>query len=178
MAKKHPRKSPPEALVSALKGAVDAGIIVSKHASVMTHRPTKTRSRISPVFAAAREAVTGERPGKISQRLFDTAGHAAAKAMEDSARPIEYELMADGILGIPDHAIWMAARQAAGDLFYRLPAEKRERRGERLLKKPERPPSRPPGSAWGGTRIRGFGDTPTKPATIWERTRRRNFGRP
>ena len=135
MAKKHPRKSPPEALVSALEDAVDAGIIVSKHARVMTHHPTKTRSRISPVFAAAREAVAGERPGKISQRLFDTAGHAAAKAMEDSARPIEYELMADGILGIPDHAIWMAARQAAGDLFHRLPAEKGERRGERLLKK-------------------------------------------
>ena len=135
MAKKHPRKSPPEALVSALEDAVDAGIIVSKHARVMTHHPTKTRSRISPVFAAAREAVAGERPGKISQRVFDTASHAAAKAMEDSARPIEYELMADGILGIPDHAIWMAARQAAGDLFHRLPAEKRERRGERLLKK-------------------------------------------
>ncbi len=134
-AKKHPRKSPPEALVSALEDAVDAGIIVSKHASVMTHHPTKTRSRISPVFAAAREAVVGERPGKISQRVFDTAGHAAAKAMEDSARPIEYELMADGILGIPDHAIWMAARHAAGDLFYRLPAEKRERRGGDLLEK-------------------------------------------
>ena len=135
MAKKRPRGSPPEALVSVIGDAVDAGILVSNSADIAIYSTAKTKSALSPVFAAALEAVAGEGPGKITQRVFGAASNAAAKAMEDAALPIDYEVMADGVLGIPDQAIWVAARQAAGDLFHRLPAKERKRRGERLLKK-------------------------------------------
>ncbi len=129
------RKNSPKSLVSAIGDAVDASITISDDSGIAAHGTTHTGDGLPSVFVAAREAVTSQKTGRINHAAFNAAMKAASKAAEDSTLQVNYERMAASILCIPDHAIWMAARQAAGDLFHRLPAKKRERLGERLLEK-------------------------------------------
>lgn len=135
VAKKHPRGRPPGAVVAVINDAIDAAFMVSDVLEKAPRGAAKTRSGMRSAFAAAREAVADQEPGRVGRRAFVAAAEAAAAAIADGPALADYGLVESALTGVPDHAVRVAARQAAGDLFYRLPAKERERRGGDLLEK-------------------------------------------
>ena len=101
--------------------AVDAASRASSEASVIAYGTVTGKSGLPAVFAAAREAVADVEPGDIGLSVFDEAMISATEALDDSIIPINYDQIRRAVASIPDRIVWMAARQAAGDLFHRTP---------------------------------------------------------
>ena len=135
VARKHPRGRHFGAVVAVLNDAIDAAFTVSAVSEKAPRGAAETRSGMRPAFAAAREAVADQEPGTADRRAFVAAAEAAAAAIAHGPALADYGQVERAVMGVPDHAVRVAARQAAGDLFYRWSAKERERRGGDLLEK-------------------------------------------
>ena len=79
------------------------------------------------------EAVADTEPGNIGLSVFDAAMRAARGAVIDSAIPSCYDRVRLSVESIPDRLVRVAARQAASDLYARMPVRDRSAGGGRLL---------------------------------------------
>lgn len=109
------------AFALAIADAVDAASRASRDASAVAYVTVTKESGLPEVFAAARAAVDDVEPGDIGPGVFDKAMAYATMALHDSAIPINYDLIRNAVESIPEHIVWMAARQAAGDMFHQTP---------------------------------------------------------
>ena len=125
--------SPRAALESTLTDAVASATEVAAEAELASDGVVSGRGGLRDVFAASMKAVADTEPGDMNRNAFDAALDAAGKALDDSVIPSAYELMSKIIASLPDRAVRMAARQAAGDAFYRMPAGARTAGGDSLL---------------------------------------------
>lgn len=121
------------ALESLLTDAVTSASDAAAEAWLASDGVVSGRGGIRTVFAASLKAVAGAKPGDMSRDVFDTALAAAEKALDESLIPSAYERMRKIIISIPDRLVWMAARQAAVDVFHGLPAGARTAGGDSLL---------------------------------------------
>ena len=91
------------------------------------------RGGLQDVFAASLKAVADAGPGDMSRNAFDAAMDAAENALDESVIPSAYEPMSEIIASMPDRIIRIAARQAAGDVFYGMAPRARKAAGDGLL---------------------------------------------
>ncbi|MCE2509093.1 MAG: hypothetical protein J4G04_07360 [Nitrosopumilaceae archaeon] len=112
--------------------AVDAATRASSEASMAAYSTVTKKPGLPAVFAAARAAVADVEPGNIGLSVFDEAMISATAALADSIIPVNYDRIRGAVASIPDRIVWMAARQAAGDLFHRMPGAEASG-GRRLL---------------------------------------------
>ena len=101
--------------------AVDAATWASSEAAMAAYGTVTGKSGLPAVFAAARAAVADVEPGNIGLSVFDEAMRSATAALADSSIQINYDRIRGAVASIPDRIVWMAARQAAGELFHRMP---------------------------------------------------------
>ena len=112
-----------DTLTLTIADAVEAGAAAADDAGAAAHQTVSGRSGLGAVFAAARAAVAGTEPGNIGSSVFDAALRAAAGAVADSSIPSNYDRIRRAVMSIPDRLVRMAARQAANDLFAKMPAK-------------------------------------------------------
>lgn len=121
------------ALESALTDAVASATEVTAEAELVSDNVVSGRGGLQGVFAASMKAVADTEPGDMNRNAFDAALEAARTALDDSVIPSAYERMSKIIASLPDRVIRLAARQAAGDAFYLMPAGARKAGGDGLL---------------------------------------------
>ena len=124
-----------DTLTLTIADAVEAATEAADDAGVATHQTVPGKSGLRAVFMAAREAVAETEPGNIGSSVFDTALRAAAGAVADSSIPSNYDRMRRAVMSIPDRLVRMAARQAANDLFAKMPAKARKAGGGSLQRR-------------------------------------------
>lgn len=120
------------ALESTLTDAVASATEVAAEAELASDGVVSGRGGLRGVFAASMKAVADTEPGDMNRNAFDAALEAAGTALDDSVIPSAYERMSKIIVSLPDRVIRLAARQAAGDAFYLMPAGARKA-GDGLL---------------------------------------------
>lgn len=116
---------PPDPLAMTIADAVKSAIEAADEASADVHRIVSGRSCLGAVFAAAMDAVADTEPRNIGPSVFDAAMGAARGAVIDSAIPFCYDRVRLSVKSIPDRVVQTAARQAASDLFARIPIRDR-----------------------------------------------------
>ena len=124
-----------DTLTLTIADAVEAAAEAADDAGVATYQTVPGKSGLRVVFMAAREAVAETEPGNIGSSVFDTALRAAVGAVTDSSIPSNYDRMRRAVMSIPDRLVRMAARQAANDLFAKMPAKAGKAGDGRLLRR-------------------------------------------
>ena len=124
---------PPDPLAMTIADAVKTAAEAADEAGVDVRRIISGRSGLGAVFAAAMEAVANTEPGDIGLSVFDAAVRAAGGSVAGSAIPPCYDRVRLTIESVPDRLVWVAARQAASDLFAGMPVQDRSAGGGRLL---------------------------------------------
>ena len=133
MARRQRFGDPGAALEGVLTDAVASASDAAGEAALASKDAVSGRGGIRSVFTASRKAVAGAKPGDMSRNVFDAAFDAAERTLDESVVPSAYERMHEIILSLPDRVVWMAARQAAGDVLYAMPAGERRAAGDHLL---------------------------------------------
>ena len=101
--------------------AVEAATVTSIEASMATYGTLHNKKKgLSYVFEVVKTAVAKAESGSINPSLFDNAIISAKDALANSHIPVNYDRMRWAVRSLPDRIIWMAARQAAYDLFFRV----------------------------------------------------------
>ena len=124
-----------DTLTSTITDAVKAASKASDSIETEVRNAVYGKSGLPVVFAAARKAVANTEPGNTDLAVFDEAMRGAMDGLADSSIPSNYDRMREVVMTAPSQLIWMAARQAAGDLFATMPAKAKGAGDGRLLGK-------------------------------------------
>ena len=121
------------ALESLLTDMVGSSNDAAVEAELASDGIVSGRGGLQDVFAASLKAVADTEPGDMSRNAFDAALEAAEDALDESVIPSAYEQMSKIIASMPDLVIRIAAKQAAGDVFYGMTPRARKAAGDGIL---------------------------------------------